>query len=243
LNGRRLRASVMLAVMLLSTWSCGVAVRGVDRAMRSVAASRLFHRGRSGPLTARQREWARAAWRHFEANRHPSTGLVAAVEKGAATTMWTIADYIAALVVAREMGLVDATQFDERFRRIMHFLVDGAGGDHARRGVDAILGHRTVGQLHVDPAVRRRGRQDPSLETEGRRQREVQRLQMVLCDDDRLLLSASLATQPWDPDYTYGFGYFDWHPRTSRFSTTTTRATAFHGAAARGRVSVTAACR
>jgi hypothetical protein len=20
--------------------------------------------------------------------------------------------------------------------------------------------------------------------------------------------------QPWDPDYTYGFGYFDWHPRT-----------------------------
>ncbi len=20
--------------------------------------------------------------------------------------------------------------------------------------------------------------------------------------------------QPWDPDFTYGFGYFDWHPRT-----------------------------
>ena len=20
--------------------------------------------------------------------------------------------------------------------------------------------------------------------------------------------------QPWDPDYTYGFGYFDWHPGT-----------------------------
>ncbi len=38
--------------------------------------------------------------------------------------------------------------------------------------------------------------------------------QVAVCDDDRLLLSASVAAAAWDPDFTYGFGYFDWHPRT-----------------------------
>jgi hypothetical protein len=108
--------------MTTCNMACGVAVRGVDRAVRSAAASRLFHRGRAGALTPREREWALAAWKYFDANQQPATGLVTAVEKSPSTTMWQVADYIAALVAAREMRFITATQFDEKFRRIIHFL-------------------------------------------------------------------------------------------------------------------------
>jgi hypothetical protein len=119
---RAMVAALTLSAMLAPIAACGVAVRGVDRAVRSVAASRLFHRGRAGALTPQEREWATAAWRYFDVNRQPETGLVAAVVYTNTVTMWQIADYIAALIAARELRLIDATQFDERFRRITHFL-------------------------------------------------------------------------------------------------------------------------
>jgi hypothetical protein len=119
--GLRMIVAIILPACLIAT-ACGVAVRGVDRAVRSVATSKLFHRGRTGALTPQEREWAMAAWRYFDVNRQPETGLVASVIHTQTVTMWQIADYIAALIAARELRLIDATQFDERFRRITHFL-------------------------------------------------------------------------------------------------------------------------
>ena len=118
----RLIATVAMPAMLMQAAACGVAVRGVDRAVKSVTTSRLFHRGRTGALTPQEREWATAAWRYFDANRQPETGLVASVAYTNTVSMWQIADYVAALIVARELRLIDATQFDERFRRVTHFL-------------------------------------------------------------------------------------------------------------------------
>jgi hypothetical protein len=119
---RRLLAALALSGSVASIWACGVTVRGVDRAVRSVAASRLFHRGRTGALTAQERQWATAAWRYFDVNRQQATGLVTGVEHTTTATMWHVADYVAALVAARELELIDSTQFDERFRRVTHFL-------------------------------------------------------------------------------------------------------------------------
>jgi hypothetical protein len=118
------KALVLIVAIAIGVPSigCGVAVRSVNRAVHSVADSGLFHRGRAGALNARERAWALAAWRYFDVNLQASTGLVGSLEKASSVTMWQVADYLAALVAARELKFIDGAQFDERFRRVIHFL-------------------------------------------------------------------------------------------------------------------------
>jgi hypothetical protein len=69
---------------------------------------------RRGPLTARELEMARLCWLYFENNYMAETGLVNAVQEYPSTTMWDTASYLAALVAARELSLINKTQFDSR---------------------------------------------------------------------------------------------------------------------------------
>ncbi|HVI93233.1 MAG TPA: DUF3131 domain-containing protein, partial [Anaeromyxobacter sp.] len=52
-----------------------------------------------------QLEAARIAWRYFERNYHPATGLVNSVEGYPNTSMWDLGSTIFATVAARELGL------------------------------------------------------------------------------------------------------------------------------------------
>ncbi|MEM1236790.1 MAG: DUF3131 domain-containing protein [Pseudomonadota bacterium] len=67
-----------------------------------------------GPLTQVEREAAQAAWRYFEANTQPSTGLVNSVSGFPSTTLWDQGTYLLALVSAARLGVVDADEFNFR---------------------------------------------------------------------------------------------------------------------------------
>jgi hypothetical protein len=74
---------------------------------------------RNGPLTVRELEMAKLCWLYFENNYQPETGLVNAVHDYPSTTMWDTASYLAALMAARELALIDKTKFDLRLTALL----------------------------------------------------------------------------------------------------------------------------
>jgi hypothetical protein len=119
---RRLTRLLLAALAACLLTGCGVAVRTLGSAAEAVADSSLFWTGRHGRLTDQETAWAKTAWRYFENNTNPSTGLVNAVDKYPTTTMWHVADYLSALAAARELGLIDERKFDERLSGLLAFL-------------------------------------------------------------------------------------------------------------------------
>ncbi len=58
-------------------------------------------------VTAQDREMARTAWRYFETHYRPQTGFVDAVAGHASATLWDQGSYLAALLAAQALGIVD----------------------------------------------------------------------------------------------------------------------------------------
>ncbi|HEX7892167.1 MAG TPA: DUF3131 domain-containing protein [Ramlibacter sp.] len=76
---------------------------------------------RNGALTERELAMARTAWKYFENNTQPS-GLANAVENYPSSTMWDTASYIAAVVSARELGVVAPAVADQRLAKLLEAL-------------------------------------------------------------------------------------------------------------------------
>ena len=72
------------------------------------------HPGQNGALSAREMAMAKIAWLYFQNNTQVKTGLVNAVDNYPSTTMWDTASYLGGLVAARELGLVQKDEFDQR---------------------------------------------------------------------------------------------------------------------------------
>lgn len=71
------------------------------------------------PLTATERQWAQIAWRYFENNYQPGTGLVNAVENEPSVTMWDTASYLLALICAERLEIISPYTFDIRLSRAL----------------------------------------------------------------------------------------------------------------------------
>jgi hypothetical protein len=79
-------------------------------------------RGGGGAPTDPELEAARIAWRYFERNYHPATGLVNSVDGYPNTTMWDLGATVFATLAARELGLVDGATFDTRIETLLWTL-------------------------------------------------------------------------------------------------------------------------
>ncbi len=66
------------------------------------------------PLSQTEREWAAAAWRYFENNFQPKTGLVNSADGYPSTTLWDTASYLLALICAYRLELISHHTFDQR---------------------------------------------------------------------------------------------------------------------------------
>ncbi len=110
---------VLFASSLLFT-NCGVIVRTVASGIEDVSS--WFYPGRHGGLTDQEILWAKIAWKYFENNRSSNTGLINSADRYPASSMWNAADYLAALVAAYELKLIDTYEFDKRLSAILSFL-------------------------------------------------------------------------------------------------------------------------
>jgi hypothetical protein len=66
------------------------------------------------PLCEEDLAIARVAWKYFEKNFQPATGLVNAVDGYPSTTMWDVASSIAGTLAAERLGLITEKEFDDR---------------------------------------------------------------------------------------------------------------------------------
>jgi Protein of unknown function (DUF3131) len=116
---------VMVALALISVafWSgCGITARGVTHGVRSARNSQLFYQGLHGPLTKQEMEWSQTAWHYFQKNTNPGTGLVNGVNGQQQTTMWETGDYLAALLAAQRLKLINDKEFHDRFTTLLATL-------------------------------------------------------------------------------------------------------------------------
>ncbi len=74
------------------------------------------------PLQDADNEVAKIAWKYFENNYNTETGLVNAVNNFKSTTMWDTGSALAATIAARDFGLIDKKDFDDRIVALLKTL-------------------------------------------------------------------------------------------------------------------------
>jgi len=75
-----------------------------------------------GELCEADLQMARIAWKYYENNYNPETGLVNAVNNFPSTTMWDTGSALAATVAAHDFGFIDKKEFDDRITAMMGSL-------------------------------------------------------------------------------------------------------------------------
>ncbi len=67
-------------------------------------------------------EVAKTAWKYFENNYNPETGLVNAVNNYPSTTMWDTGSALAATITANDLGFITNREFDQRIMAMFKTL-------------------------------------------------------------------------------------------------------------------------
>lgn len=73
-------------------------------------------------LRADQLEWAKIAWRYFENNTIPETGLVNSVNNFHASTIWDTGSFLNGMIAAHRLGIIDRAEFDQRLDKALTSL-------------------------------------------------------------------------------------------------------------------------
>ena len=74
---------------------------------------------RNGELSEAEMEMARNAWRYFEANWQSDTGFTNAVNAYPSTTLWDTGSYIAAVISAEGLGLIEEQERHDRLDQLL----------------------------------------------------------------------------------------------------------------------------
>ncbi|WP_027136363.1 DUF3131 domain-containing protein [Geminicoccus roseus] len=129
----RARGHLIFLLGLLVSFSIILALEGVEAEQARSAAGRpeptqmqamLEAAGQAPvaqplPLSPDQVAWAQLAWRYFEQNVHPETGLPGSVDRFFGVTAWEIGSYLNALVSAQRLGLITPGAFDDYMVRAL----------------------------------------------------------------------------------------------------------------------------
>jgi hypothetical protein len=110
-----------VAVIRATSRLADAAPAGDPPAERARLAERLPLRGRA-PLTARDRELARAAWSYFERNTDERSGLAQSVRGYPSTTMWEAGSQLLAILAAEDLRVVSREEARRRLERALAAL-------------------------------------------------------------------------------------------------------------------------
>lgn len=76
------------------------------------------------PLTPKEMEMAHVAWSYFENNTDEQTGLVNSVDGYTSATLWDTASYLLGLLSARDLEIINHTEFENRLTRVLNTLAE-----------------------------------------------------------------------------------------------------------------------
>jgi hypothetical protein len=117
---RHRHASIMAALRIATGVVAAILV--VAPVCAALAPAIAAHPGQNGALTTNEMAMARTAWRYFQQNTQPKTGLVNAVDSYPSTTMWDSASYVGGMMAARELGIIEKSEFDQRLSAFLKTL-------------------------------------------------------------------------------------------------------------------------
>ncbi|WP_417270980.1 DUF3131 domain-containing protein [Celeribacter sp.] len=75
-----------------------------------------------GEVSQADQDYARIAWRYFENNTDPETGLVNSADQYPSTTMWETGSYFVAIISADLLGLIEAEEAKARISKTLDTL-------------------------------------------------------------------------------------------------------------------------
>ena len=133
LSRRRVLAAGGALPLAAGLAGCGVIARSHDGAPTASAVSRP---------ASDAHQWARTAWRYVENNTDYDTGLVGGMDRVPVFTAANLADALAAIACAHDLGVIDAREFDLRLSRVLGFLgtLDLSGGQLPNKAYHAASG-------------------------------------------------------------------------------------------------------
>jgi hypothetical protein len=89
---------------------------------RPLETTGLVAEPRRGELTEAELEMARIAWSYFEVNTQEGTGLANAAHEYPSATLWDTGSYLAAVVSAHGLGIIDDAEAQDRLRRVIRSI-------------------------------------------------------------------------------------------------------------------------
>lgn len=114
--------SVCLGLITLSILGCGNKYNQFSEDIVERKTHWTAPKARHGQLTEKEMDMARIAWKYFENNYQESTGLVNAVNNYPSVTWWDAASYMAGMVSAYELGIIEKEEFDKRLVKFLTTL-------------------------------------------------------------------------------------------------------------------------
>ncbi len=125
----RARSHLIFLVGLLSAFALVIWLEGVSMQSREndlftqlVAPSEDRVTPKVKGLTPEEMQWAKTAWKYFENNTIPETGLVNSVDQYTASTLWDTSSYLMALIAAQRLQLISQAEFDARVSKLLGSL-------------------------------------------------------------------------------------------------------------------------
>ena len=111
-----------LALLLALSLIAGLLARNQAAGWRWLVNGGWHTTARLGALSDQERRWATIAWRYFENNTQPQTGLVNGSDKRPVVSLWQMGDTLIALTAARQLDLIDDEVFDRRLTTLLGTL-------------------------------------------------------------------------------------------------------------------------
>lgn len=103
-------------------WLEGISMGNAATPEAIVAPSNDVSIAPTRALTAQEMQWAQTAWKYFQNNTVPATGLVNSVDNYPASTLWDTSSYLMAVIAAQRLGIIDQTEFDARIFKALDTL-------------------------------------------------------------------------------------------------------------------------
>ncbi len=112
----RIKQKIGLVILLL-VFPIVLFVDNIDRIF-PLRSEKVFPRSVELKLSEEEMKIASIAWKYFENNYQPATGMVNAVQGYPSTTLWDTASYLGGLVAAHQLGIIDTHKFNTRLLKI-----------------------------------------------------------------------------------------------------------------------------
>lgn len=112
----------VIVALALTAWMLLAPPGTLTNAWRYLSQGGWQHAGRLGSLSPQERQWAAIAWRYFQNNTQPDTGLVNGLDNYPLISTAQIGDTLVALVAARHLGLLEAAAFDRQLAALLGTL-------------------------------------------------------------------------------------------------------------------------